>query len=464
MSERILVVDDDKNTRWNLDVVLGGAGYRVALAEDGEEALAAIEADPPDAVFLDLELPRLSGMEVLRRLHTERPDLPVVIVSGHGDIRRALDCMSLGALDFVEKPYSSDGILLAARSALDRGRLKREVARLRITEVDNLLGVSVVMEVLRETIHRVGPTDARVLITGESGTGKERVAGALHRLSSRAEKPFIRVNCAAIPEDLIEAELFGAVKGAFTGATSSREGFFAAAGGGTLLLDEIGDMSLTAQAKVLRVLEDGQYQPVGSTATTKVDVRILAATNQDLERRVADGKFRGDLFFRLSVIPLTVPPLRERAGDVRFLGEYFLPRFAALDDLPVPRLQEESWRLFEAYAWPGNIRELKNFIERLVILRRDAEIRPEDLPMEVTRGIPNASGSSPVAGVNPYEGLLLREARDALYRDLIQAALGRHKGNVTRAAAVLGLDRGQLHRRISALGLSGEPGRPGRHR
>ena len=456
MSELILVVDDDKNTRWNLDVVLGGAGYRVALAADGEEALAAVEADPPDAVFLDLELPKLSGMEVLRRLHTERPNLPVVIVSGHGDIRRALDCMNLGALDFVEKPYSSDGILLAARSALDRGRLKREVARLRITEAENLLGVSAVMDALRETIHRVGPTDARVLITGESGTGKERVAGALHRLSSRAEKPFIRVNCAAIPEDLIEAELFGAVKGAFTGATSSREGFFAAADGGTLLLDEIGDMSLTAQAKVLRVLEDGQYQSVGSTATTKVDVRILAATNQDLPGRVAAGRFREDLFYRLSVIPLVVPPLRERAGDVRFLGEYFLPRYAALNDLPVPRVQESSWRFLDAYAWPGNIRQLKNTIERFVILSPGAEVRPADLPMEMTHGISSASGSSPLAGANPYMGMTLREAREAVERDLIQAVLERHQGNVTHAADELELDRAQLHRRIKGLGLGGE--------
>jgi two-component system nitrogen regulation response regulator NtrX len=371
------------------------------------------------------------------------------MVSGHGDIRLALDAARLGALDFVEKPYTSGQILLAACTALEHGRLKREVARLRITEVGELLGVSPAMDALRETVHRAAPSTARVLITGESGTGKERVACELHRLSARAEKPFIRVNCAAIPEELIEAELFGAVKGAFTGATASREGFFAAADGGTLLLDEIGDMSLTAQAKVLRVLEDGQYQPVGSTATTKVDVRILAATNQNLEGRVAAGKFRGDLFFRLSVIPLAVPPLRERTGDVRFLGEYFLPRYAARNDLPVPRLQEESWRLFEAYAWPGNIRELKNFIERLVILRRNAEIRPEDLPMEVTREVPNASGSAPVAVANPYRGMTLQAAREVMERDLIQAALDRHQGNMARAADELGIDRSSLHRRIN---------------
>jgi two-component system nitrogen regulation response regulator NtrX len=447
------MADDDKNTRLSLELVLGGAGYGVSCAEDGEGALAAVEADPPDAVFLDLQIPKLGGMEVLRRWHTSRPELPVVIVSGHGDIRIALDAARLGALDFVEKPYSSEGILLAACTALARGRLQREVARLRIAEVADLLGESAAMTTLREAVTRVAPTNARVLILGESGTGKELVARALHKLSSRAEMPFILVNCAAIPEDLIEAALFGAVKGSYTGSVSSREGLFAAADGGTLLLDEIGDMSLTAQAKVLRVLQEGEFEPVGSTATTKVDVRILAATNQDLPGRVAANKFREDLFFRLNVIPVAVPPLRERAGDVRFLGEYFLPRYAALNDLPEPRLQAESWRLLDAYAWPGNIRELKNTIERLVILRRGSEVGPQDLPMEMTRGVPEVSGSSHVAGRNPYRGMRLGEAREAMERDLIQGALDRHKGNVALAAEELGLNRAHLHRRIHNLGL-----------
>jgi two-component system nitrogen regulation response regulator NtrX len=307
------------------------------------------------------------------------------------------------------------------------------------------------MVALRETISRVAPTNARVLITGESGTGKELVARALHRLSARAEKPFIRVNSAAIPEDLIEAAFFGAVKGAYTGAVSSREGLFEAADGGTLLLDEIGDMSPTAQAKVLRVLQEGEYERVGSTVTSTVDVRILAATNHDLPGRVAAGKFREDLLYRLNVIPVAVPPLRERAGDVRFLGEYFLPRYAALNELPEPRLRAESWRLLETYTWPGNIRELKNYIERLVILRRDAEIRPVDLPLEVIRGVPIRSNGAPGAGINPYLGMTLAEAREAVERDLIQAVLDRHSGNVTHAADELGLDRTSLHRRVSAL-------------
>jgi two-component system nitrogen regulation response regulator NtrX len=456
MNERILVVDDEQNIRWSLGLVLGDAGYRVVSAGDGVEALAAVEAEPPDAVFLDIELPKLNGMEVLRRLRTERPDLPVVMVTGHGTIERAVEATRLGALDFVEKPFSSDRILLLARNATATGQMKRELARRRTAEVEKLLGESAQMIALREAIARVAPTDARVLVLGESGTGKELVARALHPLSSRAGQPFVRVNCAAIPDELIEAELFGAAKGAYTGAVSAREGRFAAADQGTLFLDEVGDMSLKAQAKVLRVLQEGEYEPVGSTRTTKVDVRVLAATHHDLPGLVDAGLFREDLFFRLNVIPLAVPPLRERAGDVRLLGEHFLARCAARDELPAPRLLEASWRLLDVYAWPGNIRELKNIMERLVILSRGAEVGPEDLPMEITRGTPEPSGSSPVAAANPYRGLRLRGAREALERDLIQAALDRHDGNVTQAAAELGLDRTNLHKRIKALGLSGE--------
>jgi two-component system nitrogen regulation response regulator NtrX len=455
VNERILVVDDEQDIRRSLEIVLGGEGFRVVCAGDGEEALASVEAEPPAAVFLDIELPRLNGMEVLRRLRTQRPDLPVVMFTGHGTIERAVEATRLGAFEFVEKPFSRDRILLLARNAIETGRL-RELARLRAAEVDDLVGESAPMDALRETITRVAPTNARVLILGESGTGKELVARVLHRLSSRVEKPFVRVNCAAIANDLIEAELFGAVKGAYTGSVAAREGRFAAADGGTLFLDEVGDMSLAAQAKVLRVLQEGEYEPVGSTRTTKVDVRVLAATNQDLPGRVAAGLFRADLLFRLNVIPIVVPPLRERIGDVRLLGELFLARCAARDELPAPRLQAESWRILEAYAWPGNIRELKNIIERLVILRRGAEVGPEALPMEMTRQTPDSATSSPAATASPHRGLPLPEVLEAVERDLIQAALDRHKGSVARAAAELGVERTRLHKRISALGLSGE--------
>jgi two-component system, NtrC family, nitrogen regulation response regulator NtrX len=377
------------------------------------------------------------------------------MISGHGTIERAVEATRLGAYDFVEKPFSRDRLLLLARNATERVREKRELARLRAGEVD-LLGESAPMQALRQAISRVAPSDARVLILGESGTGKELVARALHRLSARAKQPFIGVNCAVIPEALIEAELFGAVKGAFTGAVSTRDGLFGAADGGTLFLDEIGDMSLTAQAKLLRVLQEGEYERVGSRCAIKVDVRVLAATHRDLPAQVSAGNFREDLLFRLNVIPLTVPPLRERVGDVRLLGRHFLASYAAQGKWPAPTLQEASWRLLEVYAWPGNIRELHNVIERLVILSPGNEVGPQDLPKEVIRGIPGPAGSAPVAGVNPYLGLPLHAAREALERDLIKAALERHEGNVARAAAELGLDRSSLHRRLSAPRRDGE--------
>ena len=456
MTERILVVDDEQDIRHSLEIVLGGAGYQVVCAEDGEEALAAVEAEPPAAVFLDIELPKLDGMEVLRRLRTTRPDLPVVMITGHATIERAVQATRLGAYDFVEKPFSRERILLLARNAAEIGTLGREIARLRTAEVEKLRGACAPMRALREAIQRVAPTDKRVLILGESGTGKELVACALHRLSARAAEPFIQVNCAAIPDDLIEAELFGAVAGAYTGAVSTREGRFAAADRGTLFLDEIGDMSLRAQAKVLRVLQEGAYEPVGSTRTVRVDVRILAATHQDLPGLAAAGLFRQDLLFRLRVIPLEVPPLRERAGDVRLLGEHFLAIYAVRDGIVAPRLSEASWRLLDVYTWPGNVRELQNVIEQIVTRCPGAEVPPEDLPPEISRGVMKSLSGPQVAGANPYLGLRLQEARDAVERDVIRAALERHQGNVTRAAEELGLARTHLHKRINALGLGGE--------
>ncbi len=463
MHERILVVDDEQNIRRSLEIILSGAGMQVESAGSGEEGLERVEANPPDAVFLDVQLPGIDGLEVLRRLRTSHPDLPVVMISGHATIERAVESTRLGAFEFVEKPFSRDRILLLARNASESGRLKRELAALRQADVGEFLGESAPVLALREAIARVAPTDTRVLILGESGTGKELVARALHRLSPRVDHPFVKVNCAAIPDELIEAELFGAVKGAYTGAVTAREGRFAAADRGTLFLDEVGDMSMRAQAKVLRVLQEGEYEPVGSTQPVKVDVRVVAATHRDLKVRVEEGLFREDLLFRLNVIPLEVPPLRTRAGDVRLLGERFLAEYAAHHDLPAPRLSAVSWELLSAYRWPGNVRELKNLIERFIILHRGEEIRPESLPLEVTQGAggrgPAAGSSTGAAGIpaaSPYGGLSLRDAREALERDLIQAALERHGGNVTRAAAELGLERTHLHKRIRAMGLAQE--------
>ncbi len=455
MSSRILVVDDEKNIRRSLEIILEAADFDVDSVVSGEQALKKIQNRPPHMVFLDINLPGLDGLEVLRRLRSDYPQLPVVIISGHATIERAVEATRLGAFDFVEKPFSRERILVLARNACEAGSLREEVARLHSGDNKHqLLGDSPSILALRETIKQVAPTDSRVLILGESGTGKELVAAALHRQSPRAKKPFVRVNCAAIPEELIEAELFGAVKGAYTGATVSRDGKFAAADGGTILLDEIGDMSLRTQAKVLRVLQEGEIEPVGSNRTVKVDVRVLAATHQDLQLMVGEGLFREDLYFRLNVIPLQVPPLRKRPGDTTLLAGKFLKRFAEYHGLAEPQLSAASVKLLEAYEWPGNVRELKNVTERLVILRQGLEIGPDDLKLEL-QGQGGGAGTKTGIGEGEvsYFQMPVREARDALERDMIQAALARNNGNITNAAAELGLERTHLHKRLKALGL-----------
>jgi two-component system, NtrC family, nitrogen regulation response regulator NtrX len=452
MSERILVVDDEENICRSFEIILGGEGFTVDTAENGEKGLAQAAENPPDAVFLDIQLPGMDGLEVLRVWREKQPLLPVIMISGHATIERAVEATRLGAFDFVEKPFSRERIVVLARNATEASRLKRELRRLRDGE-DEILGESESISHLRDSMTRVAPTDTRVLILGESGTGKELVARALHRAGPRAKKPFVRVNCAAIPEELIESELFGAVKGAYTGADNPRRGRFAAANGGTLLLDEIGDMSLRAQAKVLRVLQEGEYEPVGCTTTVTVDVRVLAATHQDLQAKVAAGQFREDLLFRLNVIPLIVPPLRERRGDVKLLGEHFLDKYAARHERPVPRLHPHAWQRLEEYPWPGNIRELMNVMERLIILGRGDELGLSDLPAEMSGLVSVATDQSSEAPRVSYAGLSLRDARNAWEKDLIETTLKRHSGNVTRTAAELSIERSNLHKRIKSLGV-----------
>ena len=457
MSGRIMVVDDEQNILRSFEIILGGAGFEVQGVTSAEEGLKRLESHMPEALFLDINLPGITGLEMLRQVRGLYPRLPVVMISGHATIERAVEATRLGAFDFIEKPFSRDRILVLARNAAEAGRLKQEVARLREDgSSEEIVGKSPAMDALRETIQQVAWTNTRVLILGETGTGKELVAATLHRQSQRAGKPFVRVNCAAIPDDLIEAEMFGAVKGAYTGSVSGREGRFAAANGGTIFLDEIGDMSLRAQAKVLRVLQEGEYEAVGSSKTEQVDARVLAATHQNLEESVAAGRFREDLFYRLNVIPVRVPPLRERHGDVALLVEYFLARYAEQHEMSPPRLLPAAVKLLDAYSWPGNIRELKNLAERLVIWHRGGAINPTDLPLELRGEDLDRAAGKAVAGENPYGHLPLRDAREALERDLIQAALTRHEGNVTRAAAELGLERTHLHKRIKALGLRPE--------
>ncbi len=451
MSDRILVVDDEQNIRRSFEIILGGAGFTVVAAETGELGLKMIEEELPQALFLDINLPGIDGMEVLRTVRRAHPQISVIMISGQASIERAVEATRLGAFDFVEKPFSRDRIHLLARNATEATRLKQEVERLRSGDgPDEMLGNSIQVQQLREIIAKVAKTDARVLILGESGTGKELVASALHENSARKGKAYVRVNCAAIPEELIEAELFGAAKGAYSGAVADRTGRFAAADGGTLFLDEIGDMSMRAQAKVLRVLQEGEFEPVGSTKTVSVDVRVIAATHHNLSELVGEGRFREDLYHRLGVIPMTVPALRDREGDIALLMNYFLESYGSRHELPVPQLTGAAMKLLEAYSWSGNVRELKNVAERLLILNQGIEVGPEDLPLEL-RG--TAAVSDP-GKRNPYGHLPLRDARDAVERDLIQEALSEHGGNVTHTARDLGVERTHLHKRIKALGVT----------
>ena len=447
----LLVVDDEQNIRRSLELILGGKGFAVFSAATGEDALVRIAQGDLDAVFLDVNLPGIDGLEVLRRIRDRDPNLPVVMISGHATIERAVEATRLGAFDFVEKPFSRERIVVLARNATEQARLRREVAA-REPHGEDLIGDSPAMQRLREQIQQVAPTDARVMLRGESGTGKELVARRLHQLSARRDKPFVKVNCAAIPEELIESELFGAVKGAFTGADHDREGRFAAADGGTLLLDEIGDMSPRAQVKVLRVLQEGEFEAVGSTKSQRVNVRVIAATHQDLEERVRSGRFREDLLFRLNVIPLEVPPLRQRNGDVLQLVEHFVAAESVRHDLPPPQLTRAALGLLGAYRWPGNIRELRNVIERVVILHAGREVGPPQLPAEIRSDVVHQGGTAE-STPSVYAELPLREAKEKLEHDLIVAALERHDGNVTRAARDLGLERTHLHKRMRAMGI-----------
>ncbi|HKK72856.1 MAG TPA: sigma-54 dependent transcriptional regulator [Candidatus Krumholzibacteria bacterium] len=441
---RLLVVDDEQNIRRSLGMILGGAGFEVFDAATGEDALASLGERAVDAVFLDVMLPGIDGIETLRRLRVDHPDLPVVMISGHATIERAVEATRLGAFDFVEKPFSRERILTLARNACRTADAASDAS------ADDMIGRSEVMQRLREQIDRVARTDARVLLRGESGTGKELVAKRLHDRSARAGKPFVKVNCAAIPEELIEGELFGAVKGAYTGADADREGRFAAADGGTLLLDEIGDMSPRAQVKVLRVLQEGEFEPVGSTTTRSVDVRVVAATHQHLEDLVQQGRFREDLYFRLNVIPLHVPALRERPGDVEELVGHFLHEESSRYDVTPPRITEPAMARLARHAWPGNIRELRNVVERLVVLHAGGTIGVDALPFELNEATPSTSAAEVDTD---YTGLPLKQAKERFERELIEAALARHDGNVTHAARDLGLERTHLHKRIRALGI-----------
>jgi len=463
--QTVLVCDDAAGIRRTLAQILGDEGYRVEEFEDGGSVLARLAASGsprPSALFLDVWLPDVDGLTVLDGIRARGHDLPVVMISGHGTVETAVQAVKRGADDFLEKPLALERVLLTLERALERSRLARErdvlareVARQRerLEEEETLLGDGPAMTRLREEIRRAGASEARVLITGESGVGKEVVARTLHRASPRAGGPFVEVNGAAIPEDLIESELFGHVKGSFTGATEDRKGKWELADGGTLFLDEIGDMSARTQAKILRAIQDGKISRVGGTRTIATDVRIVAATNRDLPKMIAAGTFREDLYFRLAVVPIRVPTLAERPEDVPALVGHFAGKLARRRGRRTPTFTPEALGELMRRPWPGNVRELQNVVERALLRSDGAVIGPDDLPGDVLR-LPRADGG-PEPDLLP--GQTLADARDAFERRLVARVLADCRGNVSRAAERLGLDRTTLHRRLKAWGM-GEDG------
>jgi two-component system, NtrC family, nitrogen regulation response regulator NtrX len=441
---RILIIDDEPGIRATLGGILEDEGHRVTLCESGEEGIAQLARDEFDLVLLDLWLPGIDGLAVLERIRTAA-GTPVIMISGHGSVDSAVRATRLGAYDFLEKPLSLERVLLTVNHALSDRRLREQVRDLKqhLTLEEILIGESEPMQRLEQQIRSAAPSHSRVLITGENGSGKEIVARTLHRLSLRAEQPFIDVNCAAIPEELIESELFGHRKGAFTGAIDDRKGKFELADSGTLFLDEVGDMSLKTQAKVLRVLQEQTFQRVGGQQTIKVDVRVIAATNKDLEAEIANAGFRSDLYYRLNVIPIEVPPLRARGNDVVLLAEHFLRRFAAETAQPHKKLSAGAASKLRGYHWPGNVRELRNVAERLAILLPGDTIEPEDIHLGARVEV------RPEIATN----LTLREARDEFEKQYILDRLRELAGNVSRTADALGVERSNLYRKLNAYGI-----------
>ncbi len=453
----ILIVDDEKNMRWALEKGLRQAGYRTLSAPDGPEGLDLAASEAPDLVLLDLKMPKMDGLEALRLIKEQRPELPIIIITAHGSVATAIEAIKAGAYDYISKPFDLEEIQIVIKKALEVRALTEEVAKLR-SEVErkysfqNIIGKSSKMQAVFDLVERVAGTSASVLIYGESGTGKELVAKAIHYLSPRRHRPYVQVNCSALPETLLESELFGHEKGAFTGAIARRQGRFELADTGTLFLDEIGELSPPVQVKLLRVLQDRTFERVGGMESIKVDVRIIAATNRDLTQAMVEGKFREDLYYRLNVVPIQLPPLRERAEDIPLLVEHFLKKFSAGPDpagARVKTLAPEAARRLAEYRWPGNVRELENAIERAVIISRGDRITVEDLPRELqqTSAHPHrrAAFKLPEGGVNLED----------VERDLIRQALDRTGGNQTQAARLLGITRHTLLYRLDKYGLKG---------
>lgn len=447
---RILVVDDEKSIRDILAQVFEYEDHQVQKAEDGPDALDAVERFRPDVIFLDVKMPGMDGLDVLERLGEDAPGTPVVMISGHGTIETAVEATRKGAYDFLEKPLDTDRLLVTLRRALELRGLTESVAALRseVATRYEIVGSSFTVRQVLERVERVAPTGARVLITGENGTGKELVARAIHRLSDRAEGPFVEVNCAAIPSELIESALFGHIKGSFTGAVSDRAGKFEQADGGTLFLDEIGDMSLAAQAKVLRALEQGVVTRVGGAGAIEVDVRVVAATNKELESEIEEGNFREDLFYRLNVVPIHIPPLRERRDDIPMLVQHFSERMARTDRVVPKPFTEAAMERLVAMEWPGNVRELRNTVERLLILATGDHVTADDVELLAT-GRAGASGlGGDLLGAGTFS-----DFKDRAERAFILQKLREHDWNVAETARQVEMPRSNLYKKIEKYGL-----------
>jgi two-component system nitrogen regulation response regulator NtrX len=453
MPYRVLVIDDETGIREAIRMTLEYESYKVDEARSGSEGLEKAAKIPYDAILLDIKMPVLDGIEVLENLREQRILTPVVMVSGHGDVHTAVECTKRGAYDFLEKPLNRDKLLLTVRNAVRQRSLEEENIELKEKQEKEyqLVGTSPIMNELKSQIERAAPTKATVLITGESGTGKELVAREIHRRSARSRQPFIQVNCAAIPEELIESELFGHEKGSFTGAVRKQTGKFVAADGGTIFLDEVGDMSLRTQAKVLRVLQEGEVEPVGSATVVKVDVRVIAATNKDLTEEIRNGRFREDLYYRLNVIPIRTPPLRERREDTAVLAQHFAQLFSEEHNYHAKKFTPNALKALSDAPWRGNVRELRNMIERLVIMVPAESIDVTDLPAEFFR--------TPTDIISTAMRLnTLQEFKDEAEKNFIVAKLREHGWNVSKTAEAIDTPRSNLYKKIEQYNIKRESG------
>lgn len=454
--KNILIVDDEKSICQSLDGILSDEGFHTSFAATGEECLDIIQEENPDLILLDIWMPGIDGLETLKRIKQIRPNQMIIMMSGHGTIETAVKATRLGAFDFIEKPLSLEKVLLSIQNAMKIGQLVAENKALKekIGRDYQMIGKSPAIDQLKQQIKLAAPSSGWVLITGENGTGKELVARAIHQHSTRADKPFVEVNCAAIPEELIESELFGHEKGAFTGATAARKGKFDQANSGTLFLDEIGDMSLKTQAKILRILQEHKFERVGGNKTIEVDVRVIAATNKDLQEEIKAGNFREDLFFRLNVLPFSVPPLRHRKDDIPRLCQHFLKYFCGKESREIKTMTDSALKALMNYNWPGNVRELKNLIERLVIMTPEREIKVTDLPLGINNPSTNSETSRSESGDTLPDSY--REAKEIFEKQFLIDKLRKNKWNISKTAEEIGLERSNLHRKIKSYHI--EPG------